>query len=51
MKEALSHLLNVVFEDRFLDISHGFRKGRGHDTFFMRVRMWGPVDKLIKTKI
>ena len=27
--DALSHLLNIVFEDLFLPHSHGFRKGRG----------------------
>lgn len=27
--DALSHLLNIIFEDLFLSQSHGFRKGRG----------------------
>lgn len=34
--EALSLLLNIVFEDLFLPQSHGFRKGRGPITFLYK---------------
>lgn len=32
--DALYQLLNIVFEEVFLPQSHGFRKGRGHITFY-----------------
>jgi retron-type reverse transcriptase len=49
--DALSQLLNIVFEDIFLTQSHGFRKGRGPITFFAHVQSWGEVDRLIKADI
>ncbi|KAL4553856.1 hypothetical protein LXL04_040167 [Taraxacum kok-saghyz] len=49
--EALSHLLNVIFEDVFLHQYHCFRKGRGILTFYLSVYSWGPVDRLIKSDI
>ena len=48
---AISQLLNIVFEDIFLTYSHGFRKGRGALTFFAQVESWGKVDRLIKADI
>lgn len=49
--EALSLLLNIVYEDVFLTNSHGFRKGRGPITFFAHVDSWGTVDRFIKADI
>lgn len=49
--DALSHLLNIIFEDLFLSQSHGFRKGRGPITFFIQIRSWNRVDKLMKSDI
>lgn len=49
--DALSHLLNIIFEDLFLSQSHGFRKGRGPITFFIKIRSWNRVDKLMKSDI
>lgn len=48
---ALSHLLNLIFEEIFLPQSHGFRKGRGPITFFLEIQSWGPVDRLIKSDV
>lgn len=49
--EALSLLLNIVYEDVFLTNSHGFRKGGGPITFFAHVDSWGTVDRFIKADI
>ena len=49
--EALSLLLNIVYEDVFLTNSHGFRKGRGPITFFAHVDSWGTVDRFLKADI
>lgn len=49
--DGISYLLNLVYEEIFLDSSHGFRKGRGPITFFYELHGWGPVDRLIKSDI
>lgn len=49
--DALSHLLNIIFDDVFFSFSHGFRKGRGPISFFLEVQGWGQVDRLIKSDI
>ena len=49
--EALSLLLNIVYEDVLLTHSHGFRKGRGPITFFAHVDSWGTVDRFFKADI
>ena len=46
---ALSHLLNIVFEDIFLPTLTGLC--RGPITFFLEVQSWGPVDRLIKSDV
>lgn len=43
--DALSHLLNIIFEDIFVPQSHGFRQGRGSISFFLQVQGWGSVDR------
>lgn len=49
--DSISILLNLVYENVFLDTSHGFRKGRGPITFFSDLHKWGQLDRLIKTDI
>ncbi|KAM1859816.1 hypothetical protein ACFX13_012066 [Malus domestica] len=49
--EALSLLLNIVYEDVLLTHSHGFRKGRRPITFFAHVDSWGTVDRFFKADI
>lgn len=46
--DALSSLLNVVFESIFLPKSHGFIRRRGPITFFTQM---GKLDKLIKADV
>lgn len=49
--DALSLLLNIVFERVFLPQSHGFIRRRGPITFFLQMRKWGTLDRLVKADI
>lgn len=51
MMDAISKLLGVIFEDVLLPCSHGFRPGRGAITFFLQVKSWGSLDRLMKADI
>jgi RNA-directed DNA polymerase len=40
-----------MFADIFLECSHGFRKGRGTQSFFAQVESWGKVDEVVPADI
>lgn len=46
--EGLHRLLTEAYEPYFSDYSHGFRPGRGPNTFHAEVAKWPPVDRLFQ---
>lgn len=49
--DALSLLLNVIFENIFQTFYHGFRKEKGALTFFAHIEGWEKIFQLIKADI
>lgn len=49
--DALQQLLNEKFANFFLDSSHGFRKGRGVETFLKGVVSWRQVGSFIQADV
>lgn len=49
--DAMSLVLNEVFEKIFLECYHGFWKGCGAHSFFTQMRKWGEVEQLIQADI
>lgn len=50
--DAISHVLNQVFADIFLECSHSFRKTYGTHTFFAHLnRWWNEIDQFLSADI
>jgi len=49
--DAISPIWNEMFADIFRQCSHGFRKGRGTQSFFAQVESWGKVDQVVPADI
>lgn len=52
MLDAMTGLLKeAALEPIFIDMSHGFRRGRGAKTFFRAVVFWPEMDYLIQVDV
>lgn len=51
LMDGIASTLNLAYQNRFLGLSHGFRKGRGSLTFFSDLHSWGRLNRIIKADV
>ncbi len=51
VQQVILMILEAIWEDTFLDVSHGFRKGRSTHTALKQISLWSGIDWFIEGDI